>query len=672
MKRSIADHEYRPDIDGLRAVAVLPVVAFHLDLSFAPGGFVGVDVFFVISGYLITSIIAREIDGDVFSLARFYERRIRRIFPALFVMIAAVLALAPLVFMPVDLAEAAQSAAAATLFASNFLFFWEAGYFDAAAYGKPLLHTWSLAIEEQFYIVTPLLLMALARFGGGDGFVRRASLWILALTAFSLALSILTTTAAPTAAYYLLPWRAWELGLGALLALGLGPRLTHPALRQGAAALGLLMILAAIVLIDKSTPFPGAAALAPTVGAALIIQAGRFGPSIAGQALGASPLVWIGKLSYSLYLWHWPVIVGFVYWRMDLPNEAAAAGLFALSLFLAWISLRFVETPFRRPGWYCARRGVFLGAGAAMAVLFMAGAGLWLLKGLPERLPEEARRLAAASTDRDPRMRECVHEKKTPADWADPCVYGAETDAPPRIALWGDSHASALIPALLGRGEGVALYSKFGCPPLPDFEWRLRDYELCPEFLKASRAAILSDPDLDVVVLAARTALFAKGWYDDVGFGERGRAPVVIGPAAAPLPEGADRTAFMISGLEETIRALSAAGKSVALAYPVPEVGNDVPLSLSRHAMRGGAPETLTTPRAEFERRNARIVAEYDRLVAEHGVTPIRLHETICDAQGCRLYADGAALYYDKNHLSVAGARWLAPLFNVVFAKSDR
>ncbi|MEM8753900.1 MAG: acyltransferase, partial [Pseudomonadota bacterium] len=231
---------YRPDIDGLRAVAVLPVVAFHLGAPFATGGFVGVDVFFVISGFLITRIVAQEIEEGRFSLVGFYERRARRIFPALFFLIAVVLAAAAILFMPNSLAEAARSAVAATLFASNVLFFLEAGYFEAAAFGKPLLHTWSLAVEEQFYIVAPLLLMALARFGG------RAAVWLGGLTVLSFALSALTTASYPTAAYYLLPWRAWELGIGAMLALGVGPRLEDRTLREAAAALGLVLILAAV------------------------------------------------------------------------------------------------------------------------------------------------------------------------------------------------------------------------------------------------------------------------------------------------------------------------------------------------------------------------------------------------------------------------------------------
>ncbi|MEO0362812.1 MAG: acyltransferase family protein, partial [Pseudomonadota bacterium] len=543
--------------------------------------------------------------------------------------------------------------------------FLEAGYFEAAAFGKPLLHTWSLAVEEQFYIVAPLLLMALARFGG------RAAVWLGGLTVLSFTLSALTTASYPTAAYYLLPWRAWELGIGAMLALGVGPRFEDRTLREAAAALGLVLILAAVVLLDKSTPFPGAAALAPTLGAALILQAGRFGPTRIGRLLSTRPFVAVGLVSYSLYLWHWPLIVGLVYVTADMPSAGEAAAIFALSMALAWASWRFVERPFRDPR-AVRRPFVFAGTAAAMAALIAGGAALWLSGGAPGRLPEEARRLAAFSGDRDPRMEDCVRGKGAPADWAAPCLYGPG-EAPARVALWGDSHASALIPGLAAAAEAaggetrVALYARFGCPPVADFEWWLRDEPLCPAFLDASREAILDDPTLDLVVLVARAALFTEGWFELSGFGETGRAPVVIGDAEAPLPEGADRTAFFMKGLEEHIVALKEAGKAVALVYPIPEAGDDVPSILAKHVLRGGDPGSIGQPRAHFDERNARILAEYDRLAERYGLATIRPHEALCDEARCRFVADGASLYYDKNHLSVTGARWIAPLFADLF-----
>jgi len=240
---------YRADIDGLRSVAVLPVMLFHFGVAAIPGGFIGVDVFFVISGYLIASIIAREINEGHFSILRFYER---------------------------------------------------------SAYDKPLLHTWSLAIEEQFYLFVPLILMAVA--WRGKNVWRRMGLWVTGLTALSFLLSAFATAAFPTAAYYLIPWRAWELGIGAMLALDVVPRLKSDLQRHVAGLAGITLIICAALAINKSMTFPGVVALAPVLGTALIIQAGRDGPNLIGRLLGAPLPVLIGKLSYSLYLWHWPLV----------------------------------------------------------------------------------------------------------------------------------------------------------------------------------------------------------------------------------------------------------------------------------------------------------------------------------------------------------------------------
>lgn len=662
----MANLTYRADIDGLRAVAVVTVVLFHLGIEQMPGGFVGVDVFFVISGFLITTIIARELEEGRFSLLTFYERRVRRIFPALFAMIAVVLAIAAQFYMPHDLSKAAQSAVAATLFTSNLLFWWEAGYFDAAAYGKPLLHTWSLAIEEQFYIVIPLLMMVLARMRAGF------ALWIAGITLISLGLSVFTTGIAPTSAYYLLPWRAWELGLGALLALGLGPRLEHRALREGAAALGLAMILAAALMLDKSTRFPGSAALLPTVGAALILQAGRFGPSLTGRLLSMAAPVWIGKLSYSFYLWHWPVIVFFVYWTMDMPDLAEAAVLFLVALAFAWISWRFVEQPFRRPAGQAGQTRILLGGVTAMALLIGAGGALFALKGLPDRLPEEARRLAAFISDKDPRQKECLTEKNRDETWETPCLYGAP-DTVPRVAVWGDSHASALIPALDAAGQragaGVALYARLACPPVDNFEWHQRDDgHTCGAFWQRARAAILEAQHIETVVLVMRPALYTEGWLD-YGFGERGRAPLIIGTPDAPLADDADRAEFFVAGIARTIADLQAVGKSVALVYPVPELGNDVPGSLARYVLRGGKVEDMTLPRTQFDRRNGDLIARFTDLAGRKGVETIRLDQALCDDTDCRLVADGDPLYWDKNHISRTGALYLSPLFDPIFER---
>jgi peptidoglycan/LPS O-acetylase OafA/YrhL len=288
---------YRRDIDGLRGIAVLLVLAFHLGTSKCSGGFIGVDVFFVISGYLISSIILSEISASRFSLLSFYERRIRRIAPALFVMMLVTSLLAYKFFLPAELEQFAKSLLASTFSISNLYFFHQSGYFEGPAAMKPLLHTWSLAVEEQFYIFLPLFLIAVRRF-----FPDRQRVLILSVAIASFCVSVWGAFHDPSRTFYLAHSRAWELLLGTLIALDMFPRFSNAIWRNAASMAGLSSILLAAVIYDRTTPFPGAAALVPCLGAALIIAAGRSGPSIVSRLLSLSPIVFVGMISYSLYL----------------------------------------------------------------------------------------------------------------------------------------------------------------------------------------------------------------------------------------------------------------------------------------------------------------------------------------------------------------------------------
>ncbi len=309
---------YRPDVDGLRAVAVLAVLAFHAGGFPTPGGFVGVDVFFVISGYLISSLIMKQIAAGTFSITSFYERRIRRILPALTVMLAFTCVLAYLYLLPTELKNFADSLLAANFSASNF-YFWQHSDYFVSPLSNPLLHTWSLAVEEQFYIVFPLLLYVLYRWWPG-----RVKIVVAVLAALSLAVSGYGAYHDSVTTFYMLPTRAWELLIGTLLAMKLLPELRTSIGRNLASITGILLIGCAILLFTKATPFPGLAALPPCVGAALIIWSGESGMSVVNSALSLRPVVFIGLISYSLYLFHWPIIV---FQKMgaflgDFPPEA--------------------------------------------------------------------------------------------------------------------------------------------------------------------------------------------------------------------------------------------------------------------------------------------------------------------------------------------------------------
>lgn len=378
--------KYRPEIDGLRSVAVLPVILFHAGLNWVPGGFVGVDVFFVISGFLITTIIARELEQGRFSLIQFYERRARRILPALFLMLLVTTILSTIILLPYELKTYGRGLISVIVFASNILFWRETGYFAPSSELNPLLHTWSLAVEEQFYILFPMLLWALWKFR-----LRSVVLVLVLLTLGSLSLAELFSLRAPTPNFYLLPTRAWELLAGSLAGLYLmrRPQITG-LLAEIVAFTGLAAIVWSIIKFSEATPFPSLWALAPVMGTVAIIIAAS--PStLAGRILTFPPLVGLGLISYSAYLWHQPLFAFARILEIDHePSNMLMAVLVVLTLVFAWISWRFVERPFRQRDVYL-RRAIFTRAGIGSAIFVVVGATFMMTDGLVQRFPEEQR-----------------------------------------------------------------------------------------------------------------------------------------------------------------------------------------------------------------------------------------------------------------------------------------
>src|SRR5215469_8697333 len=410
---------YRPDIDGLRAVAIVPVVLFHAGFALWGGGFVGVDVFFVISGYLIASFILSEIQAGKFSLRNFYLRRIRRIFPALFTMMAASAAIGSLLLTPHAYRRLGESIAATALFSSNFLFWLQSGYFAAPLEERPLLHTWSLGVEEQFYLAFPVFLMLLCRF-----FPSRLVGATLTLFVLSFGVNVFTVKAHSSFAFFLAPSRIWELFLGVLLAVGALAPPRNDQWSEAAGVVGALLIGCAIFGISQSTVFPGFAALLPTIGAALIIWAGMGGKGRVTRLLSRPVAVLVGKLSYSLYLWHFPLLAFAGYVSIGGASLPLRLAMIALSIILAYASWICIEQPVRQGRGVFARRETVFGAAAAAIALF-GGFGVitYFADGFPDRINEAGRQMAAAEQDINPDRGSCL-----PLDsWVDvanwpPCV----------------------------------------------------------------------------------------------------------------------------------------------------------------------------------------------------------------------------------------------------------
>lgn len=384
---------YRKEIDGLRALAVIPVVFFHAGFGLFAGGYVGVDVFFVISGYLITGIVMHEVDRGAFSIADFYERRIRRILPALFLVVLVCVPTAFLLLLPAELKEFSQSLIAVAMFSSNVLFWAQSGYFEGAAELKPLLHTWSLSVEEQFYLFFPLLLVLTWRWG------RK---WVVALLSIvamaSLLLAEWGALNKPIAAFFLLPTRAWELLLGSLVAFYLARDSRHHFTLSQCNLLssaGLALVMYAIFGFDGQTTFPGLHALVPTLGAALMII-GAKPETWVGHVLCRPLMVTVGLISYSTYLWHQPLFAFARHLGVERSSILTLGGLAALSLVLGYFSWRYVETPIRRNR-AISRRSIFLMAGAGSLTMLLLGLLGHVFNGFVDRLKPEDRYLAAIS-----------------------------------------------------------------------------------------------------------------------------------------------------------------------------------------------------------------------------------------------------------------------------------
>jgi peptidoglycan/LPS O-acetylase OafA/YrhL len=449
--------KYRADIDGLRAVAVLSVMAFHMELAHFTGGFVGVDVFFVISGYLISAIVFSEISDGTYSITSFYERRIRRIFPALFAMLVLFSACTLIYIFPSEMVNYAKSLLAATLSVSNFYFWQHSGYFDSPT-SNPLLHTWSLAVEEQFYILFPIYLWAVRRF-----YPKRLRLSVGLLVVASLFASAIVVHFNRATAFYMPYTRAWELLTGTVLALNVLPRLSSTWVRNCAALLGIVMIGYSVLTYTPTTLFPGLSALAPCGGAALIIYAGEAGSTLVGRALSWRPVVFFGLISYSLYLWHWPVILlhktglllsmtmmpaGFV--ERLAPRHYDYIVEVAVSVFLAFLSWKFVENPFRAGRLRLSGRPLFLMAGGTATACIMFSVFAISSSGIQGRMSPDAERIASyhSSFRQSFRMGSCFLTPEFSMKDFDftKCMH-VEIDRKNYLIL-GDSHAATIWPGV--------------------------------------------------------------------------------------------------------------------------------------------------------------------------------------------------------------------------------
>lgn len=675
---------YRPDVDGLRAIAVTTVVAYHAFPQAAPGGFTGVDVFFVISGFLISGLILKGLEDGSFTSRDFYARRIRRILPALTVVLAASLAFGWFALLPDEYRLLGKHAAAAAGFVVNIVFVREAGYFDVVANLKPLLHLWSLSVEEQFYVIWPLLMMAGWRLG-----IRLAALMGVALL-ISFQINVDHVGWDPVGTFFGLPTRLWELALGGVLACVID----YPALarfdaqldrllfspRPGVArllnqadfkaAMGVVLILVMTFTPINQSLFPGWSAVYPTLGAALVIWAGP--KAWVNRSILAHPVfVWVGLISYPLYLWHWPLLSFARIVEGTEPRLEVTLGAVALAVLLAWLTYQLIERPIRRrpPG---ALVSVVLIT--VLAVTAATGLGIVARDGMPARIAN----LDNIRQFEWPQLFDLAEGRKDDLNMSVDCRlelfpdtnvnYCRRTwrDRPIDVALLGDSHANmyfdALSPIFAQQGKNLLNAGKGGCVPFFGLEgqaYEQREFPLktvCGGLVTEVLNFVLANGSITTVILTSRDPFYrlpiAQNEKDLARLGD---------------PASDSFMAKYVRTMRDTLGRLQKAGKKVVFAYDIPTLDFDPktcvklrPLHLANRDVRS----TCAIPRREFEARAAFLRTAVGPVLNDF--PEVRVFDPsryLCDKEYCWAMKDGKMLYRDDNHVSLGGARELAGPF---------
>lgn len=592
--------KYRSDIDGLRALAIIPVVLYHLDLAFFSGGFVGVDIFFVISGFLITSILVKEMQQDRFSLINFYERRARRILPALFVVIIFVLLTAPFFLAPNEYSFLPIEVLGVLVFCSNIISWMKSGYFSADSEERPLLHMWSLGVEEQFYIVLPILLLISLYL-----FKKKYGIAILIITLVSLFTSIYFTKTSPSASFFLLHTRFWELAVGSLCAIYFTNIALNKVYKEILSFIGLIFILISIFTFNKHLVFPGYHALLPVLGTALILISAQN--TTVGKFLSHKLMVFFGLISYSLYLWHWPLIVfSRDTYTIDLNFHPAI--IFIISIGMAWLSYKYIETPFRNRTKFTPIKIFKLSFQTYFIILLLCLGTFYLSKNWHTRFDTKTQKLFATQQDISPLRNQCHFNKDIPKP-DQYCVLGSSQH--PKTILWGDSHGTEL-------GYALSLYTSLysvtysSCSPNINYDYPYRIH--CKDHNKQVFDFIIQNKNIQNVIITAR--------YDN---------------------KAAEELIKYKANLDDQIQILHANGKHIIIMNEIPTPYFNIPQHLAKTKDLN---ETFTYRPKVFQHFKLPSYA-----------TVVKYEDILCQSNQCPLYINNSSLLFDDQHLTVGSAK---------------
>jgi peptidoglycan/LPS O-acetylase OafA/YrhL len=660
-----------PFINGLRALAVVPVILYHIGVAPWTGGFVGVDVFFVISGFLITGIIAEGLKNNNFSFVEFYERRARRILPALFGACIISFALAMLLFMPNDTRFFARSLWNVMLFKSNFGFLGEVNYFASQDFNKPLLHTWSLAVEEQFYFLAPVYFYLLY------DFFKARQQWFLfsiyALLSMSLLVNLVFINSNPEAAFYLLPARAWEILTGSVIALHLRHVAIRPALAETMSLGAAAMLGFCFFGYDSSTKFPGAAAILPCAAAGLLIWSNLRQTTWVGKILGLKAPVAVGLISYGLYLYHWPLLV---FWRYRFNADMTPVEVGVLLAILAVISILsyiYIETPIRTKKFFARRKNLFLFSGAGIGLLMAASIISTQANGFPSRFSNAVVQYDNGIEDGNKKTASCDNLTARTLNEQTICKTGIITESQPDFLLWGDSFAGAIEPALQAQAsahrQSAWTSTLLGCPPLLGVD-RIDslNYIQCADYNDAV-LKLIGKHHIKNVILVGWWEAYLRGkrdLFDGANKSTQDSPMLRIGWIA---PDG---TVFkgkqaLEKGLRHTVETLQKNGVRVWIVKTVPVYNSIIPTMLAKNLY-------FNKDNKNLERRFQDVLdgrSATDEIFSElekQGVSLLDPVQKLCVQGGdCIPEINGNSLYMDGTHLSVYGALWVQDIFKPFF-----
>lgn len=659
-KDSNTSTDFRTDINGLRAWAVVAVILYHFGVPGFGGGFVGVDIFFVISGLLMTGIVVTGLERGKFSVWAFYMARARRIVPALVVLCAVLLALGWWLLTPTDYKLLGAHTVAALAFVSNMKFWLEAGYFDASSHEKWLLHTWSLAVEWQFYLLLPLVLLLVWKWRPGRGPV---TLVVFAGLLLSYGMSVALTPTKPTGTFFLLPTRAWEMLAGGLVYLLAYRVRLSTAQRRVLEAVGLVLAIATIVGFDATTAWPGWRAMLPVLAAVMVLLAARTDSVWTGHPIAQ----WLGTRSYSLYLWHWPMVVALVYLDAQEAPWAVAAAL-AITLLLGHLSFQWVESTARlRFSKFSVKRGA-VALVSVTAFIATAGYAIQWKQGVLGRLTQDIEIVSQESLNRNMRRETCHMD----AGIASPsCMYGGKQL---QAVVLGDSHADALVSAVAAavkiQNGGVMEWAYSSCPTtfgvLPAPGLKGINYH-CDLFLQWALDELKKIPKDIPLIIINRTSAAIFGPNEEDG-NNRKNTPSIYFTKIYEKPEPVFLKEFSEKLISTTCTL--AKDRTVYLVRPIPEMGINVPNTA--RAMVWGVHKNVSISLAEYHQRHAVIWAAQDAAHDQCGVKILDPLPYLCWDGACHGSKDGRPMYYDDDHLSEFGNRLLTPMFSQIFEPTKK